>query len=321
MRRGSIPCFAIAALTVLVPPVYGRDTGLIVSLKSLQPGQRAILVQEIQKARETKPEVFEALDRMVASYPDQYPRDHAGEVRLLPGLKALGPDALFPMLELLVVRGSKAFDLGEDDLLRLRVDLTHAVGLLRDPKSLGTLEAIVRGEAVDRAIRVVAAVAIGRFRSDEALEILRRIANDEKVTGDSKAAAFAGLGKCKRELAAKRLSDEIHTLPNLEIAMVVVKALGDVGAASIRNSKLGQDRDKEDDRTRSLAVDALFWSFIHYENDVLRNEASVAIFKIRHESTYDRIVALRQGTDPQIVKALDELERGYGLFLSTFTDR
>lgn len=311
----------IAISTVLVPPVFGYHTGLVVSLKSLQPGPRAILVQEIQQARKANPEVFEALDRMIADYPDQYPRDHTGEVRLLPGLKALGPHALFPMLDLLVEGGPKAIDLGDDDFLRLRVDLTYAVGLLRDPRSLGVLEAIARGEAVDQAIRVVAAVAIGRFRSDEALGILLRIVDDENVTAGSRAAALAGLGECKREMAAKRLSDEIHTLPDLETATVIVNALGDVGAASIRKLQPGQERDREDDTTRSLAVDALFWSFMHYKNDVLRSEASVAIFKIRHESTFDRIIALKVGADPKTVKALDELERSYGLFLSTFMDR
>lgn len=194
MKTSNCICAAILAATLFST---GRASAepLVRSADLSAPSGAALLAQ-IAKARRERPAAFEQVRQVRA---DAVARDRQKRGRVAhvsPALRALGADALLPMLgELLEDPAGEP----EQVTLAMRLGLLQAIGELRDARALPVLvSALDRGSADPRVARTAAA-ALGALATDEAVDALLARAATSK-------AAITGLGAARRAKATGALA-------------------------------------------------------------------------------------------------------------------
>ena len=117
--------FVGAALMMTSPAFAG---GLVLSKAELSTKHRSSLVQRIAKAKAQHPDAF----KLVAQAPDlAVKRDQEKRGRaatITQALRSLGPDGLYPMLEMLAVDAPARGNMSDSAWTTLRVGLLEAVG-------------------------------------------------------------------------------------------------------------------------------------------------------------------------------------------------
>ncbi len=288
----------LGATLLMAAPAFAD--GLVVGKRDMKPASRAALVQRIAKAKLKHADVFKQVGQApdLAVQRDQQKRGRAATITL--SLKALGPDALYPMLEMLAVDAPPRGKMSDSAWTTLRVGLLEAVGALRDTHSRPVLEAILNKGGDFEVVRA-ATEALGQLGDDAATKFLVQLA---KKPGDKRLAILAGLGECRRVDAAKELARTVHTATPIE-ARAVVASLKDVGNSWAWETPAVK-QSGEGDQVRAIAARALMEAFVKYRGE-LRTKAETGILVVNHSSTPQLIQAARQGADARTVTALDKL--------------
>lgn len=314
MRRRVAGVTCIFLLLAVRHVSGGPQRGLAVSPGELEPAASRNLGRQIELARAEHPEIFEAVAEIVAGYPVELgPPDRSGKVRIEPHLMALGPDALYPMLEVLAVREPPNVPKSESTLVDLQIGVLYAVGTLRDPRAEQVLRAVVLKPRLDQRVRDVAAVALSRLPTDVALGALSGILEDRDDVGAARA-AYKGLGRVRRLEAVETLARAGRTRLDNETAAVLARALGDAGSASVWEIVDDGVRESEEREAREIAVESVFYLFETYDDPEVRSAVERAVCIIDHESTLSRIAALREKASPDLQRNLDVLEDRYRFF-------
>lgn len=282
-----------------------RADGVALAPSALDAKSRQSLADAIADAKTKRPAAFARVGslRLKMAELDEKKRGRLASVS--PILKAMGPDALMPMLEELAFEATPRGKLTDSAWLAWRVALLEAVGALRDPRSAPVADAILAGSPTDGLVMRAAAQALAKLNTVEAGN--RLIALLQSADVDTRDAIVAGMGHCRRTVVAERLATELSQASGDEVTLLS-RALGDVGNAWAWRTPFVQATGEEA-LVRGVAADALIEAFTqHHATPLLRQQLTQAILVVDHADTPALIAQARAGADAALDAALDELQ-------------
>ncbi|MCK6537827.1 MAG: HEAT repeat domain-containing protein [Polyangiaceae bacterium] len=294
--------FSLAAAGLVMVSLAGtaRADGIGVESRHLKAPERTALKAQVSKARHQNAAIFAKVAEApkLAIEADQMKRGRAASITL--PLRALGNDALFPMLEMLALDGPTRGTMPDSTWTTLRVGLIEAVGLIRDPRATAVLSAIVERETQFEVV-YAAAEALGRIGDDASAKKLVRWA---RGNGPKRVAVMAALGECRRTVAATALAKLANTSDETQL-LIVIKSLGTVGNAwawqTAEISKSGEGAP-----VRAIAAQALMAAFMKSAG-YTRAKAERALLVVDDPSTPALIAAARKNANADQTRALDAL--------------
>jgi hypothetical protein len=276
--------------------------GAVIEPARLSHEARAALVAEIQSARKSDPRTFEAVERIRQRLAEFDAQKQGRLAPITSMLKAVGPGALFPMLEHIAIESPARGDLQDTAWIAWRTGLIEAAGMLRDGRSAAVFAAILDSPETEFYVTRAAASAYGKLGTDEAAAKLVSMA---KTAGPKQKAVLAGMGDCRRTVVAEALAQAIAAHPDEETARLVVRSLSDVGSSWAWKTPIVA-QSGEEASTRAIAAKALVGAFVAYAGEV-RQKASNALMVVDDPSTPGLIAAARTGASPDVQAALDKL--------------
>jgi hypothetical protein len=289
------------ASLALAAPAFAAPVAIDVAKLSVPA--RADLRIDIDKARVSDPVAFREVREIVSHAREANKRARGRKAPTALHLAGLGSKALLPMLELVAFDAAPLVaNEGAAERVAVQRDLVEAIGLLRDPRAMPVLVAVLAKEG-DFATTRTAAEAIGRLDSDEAASTL--VATLANASGERATALLAGMGACHRAVVARTLAARLGGRPDEITAKHVVKSLGHVGNAWAW--KTLSDRGDEA-AAREAAAKALVTAFVQYTGEV-RDAATKALLVVDDVHTIALIEAARRGASADVAVALDELAR------------
>ncbi len=263
----------------------------------------ADLAKDIADARAQTPEVFRAVDDVVTHADELDARSRVRGIPFTQRFRALGRNALFPMLE--IVQGSKPLPSKLTPSARdaVRVGLLEAIGSIRDDRAVPVLEREL-AQATDTRIVRAASTALARIGSDASLAILERAAASAQRTNvERERAVLEGLHDCRREGAAKLLVARLDQGADEPTLRIVVRSLGGVANAWAWRALPASP---EMARTRDIASAALLRVYLSRSGD-LREAAAKAILVVDDPATPSLLTRARASATADQVAALEEL--------------
>ncbi len=281
--------------------------GIVIDAGRLSPKARAALDTQIAKARATHPQAFSAVSRAPAMAREADARKRGRRGTITRRLKALGKDALMPMLEMVAVDGPSRGAMTEAAWETLQVGLLEAVGKIRDKRSAPVLEAILDQRAADHDIDRAAAQALAKLGTDGAAIKLVALA---RAKGPKRLAVLAGMGDCRRTMVAETLAELLGQHPKESTAKVLARSLGKVGNSwawkmpSVAASGEGPD-------TRAIAAAALVDGFVAYGEGHTRRVLAKAILLVDDPTTPGLIQSARRGASVELDAALTKLAQRF----------
>jgi hypothetical protein len=260
----------------------------------------AELRRDVKQARDADPRPFIVTNDIVrnARSADQAARARKAPIALQ--LARLGPSGLLPMLEILAEGTPKTVP--ADGVQAIRRDLIEAVGLLRQPRSLAVVGAILDDPTEEEDTTRTAAEAVARLGTDEAANRVVR-ALDGATDAVRARAILAGMGECRRLRVADAIASRLRTTTDDATARIAARSLGRAGNAWAW--KTTSDR-AEEARVRESAARALVEAFVHRTGEA-RTAADNALMVVDDLHTPTLIAEARRGASPETIKALDAL--------------
>ncbi len=207
------PLVCAAALALVLTASVTASAEPLVRAADLPAASRATLTAELARARRERSALFAEVRKVRRAAVEQDRHKRGRVAHVAPALRALGPDALLPMLSELFeeLPGEPA-----KVTLAVRLGLLQAVGELRDARALPVLAAALdRGH--DPRIARTAASALGALGTDAAVDALLARRGD---------AVIAGLGAARRARATGALAAMLDGADDAT-AIGLADALGD----------------------------------------------------------------------------------------------
>lgn len=269
--------------------------GLVLAPADLDVASRSSLVAETRRARSEHPEAAARVRALVAEAPRLDDERRGRFAPMARAFMALGPEALFPMLEILALEGASD-ELTDSARTSLRVGLLEAVGRLRDERAVPVLVAVLRAPGKDDVTVRAAAAALGRLGTDKAMASLLAAARDVGASAAHRQAVLAGLGECRRLEAATFLASLLDRRPSPVEAAVLARALGRLGSSWAWRAPEVAVHGLEEKATRALSAAALVDAFVAYEGDT-RAAAEDALLVVDDPSTPDLLAAAQGRSD------------------------
>lgn len=293
-------CLAFAGVTFAMSPAASAK-GVAISVGDLNAKDRVALVQGIEQAKTKHQKLFAKVAdaRKLAIEVDENKRGRGATITQ--SLKALGKDALYPMLEMLAVQAPARGTMSESAWRTLRVGLLEAVAALRDDRAKPVLFGILAKET-DYDVLRAATEALGRLGDDATS---KRLVTFAKKAGDKQLAVWAGLGECRRAIAAKELA-RASTSADPATLLVVIRSLSDVGNSWAWQTPHVRTWAAEEDEVRGTAAVALVNLFVKHDG-LVRERAGKALLVVDHPSTLPLLQVARQQQGARTVAAIDEL--------------
>lgn len=297
----SVGLLLVAAATLLaVPSAAHAEPGLVLKKSALSIADRKGLEKAVTAERKAHPESF----AQVAAVRAEVVRlDARKRGRLAPvgrHLQALGPSALWPMLELLALDAGA--DASPDSAKKaFKIGALEALAALRDPRAEAVLVAAAQNADLELEVGAAAARALGALATPTALDTLAKLAQGD---GPARRKAAAGLGESQRSAAVPVLAGLLSDA-SPEVRGDAVRGLGRVGNA--QGWKAAEATRRSDEAaTRQAAAEALVPAFATGD-DRTRHLAQVAILVVDYAGTPALIEKARAGASPAAQAELDKL--------------
>jgi hypothetical protein len=295
LAAGALAAMALVAL----PAPAHADPGLVLKKSALTTIDRKGLEKAVMAERKARPEAFA---QVAAVRADMVRLDAQKRGRLAPvgpRLRALGPAALLPMLELLALDAPA--DASPDSAKKaFQIGLLEAVAALRDSRAEPVLVAAVQNAELNPEVAAAAARALGALASPVSLSTLTSLAQGD-VAARRKAAV--GLGESQRSAAVAVLTT-LASDATPEVQIDAVRALGRVGNA--QGWKTAGAVRSEEAATRKAAAEALVPAFAAGD-DRIRHLAQVAILVVDYDGTPALIEKARAAASATTQAELDKL--------------
>lgn len=297
LRTSRVLALGLLGAAISAPAPASAQTVAVV--QRLPEATAAQLRRDVKQAREADARPFIVTTDIVrnAHAADQLARARKAPIALQ--LARLGPPGLLPMLEILAEGPPKTMTEGVQEIRR---DLIEAVGLLRQPRSLAVLGAILDDPTEEEETTTIAAEAVARLGTDEAAtRVLRAL---DAATHPVRARAIlAGIGECRRLRVADALAARLRSASDPATARITARSLGRAGNAWAW--KTIADR-SEESRVRESAARALVEAFVR-QNGEARTAADNALMVVDDPHTPALIADAKRGASAETVKALDAL--------------
>ena len=276
--------------------------GAVITPDKLVVAERSALEQAIAAERKTKPASFERLAQLRQEIPTLDADKRGRAVPVAPILKAMGKEALLPMLNELAFDSRGRGDLTDSAWNAWRVGLVEAVGFLRDGRSSSVLIAILDGADADFDLIRAASGALGKLGTDAAAQKLVTMARQKNP---KQLAVLAGMGHCRRTATVNELATMLLAQPDAQTATTIAHALGDAGSAWAWKTPI-VNASGEENAVRSAAVKALVTSYLRYDGTT-RSSIAKAVLMVDHADTLVLIAAQKKSAQPDQRVALDDL--------------
>lgn len=245
MTFRSLTAAAVLLLLSAPAPASERHPGLVAS--SLTAAERTRLELAVAQARDHHAAIFARVGDLAGLRPEIWRQRRERRPTVGRELRALGPDALLPMLEMMAFTGYPR-SLSTNERLALEAGLLDAVAELRDARAEPILRAAFRA-ASERHVLLGAARGLGALGGDGNLTLL--VEASHKL-GIRREAAIEGLGACHSLVAAERLAAILEE-EDVASARRAVKALGAAGSSwAWATGQFGDAREGE--RLRNFAA-------------------------------------------------------------------
>jgi hypothetical protein len=298
-NRSARAFVAIGALLASVALAGAAAAEPPAAVVRLPPASKVELARDVARARAADVRPFVTVQEIVASAETAHARARGRRAPIALYLAKLGPSALMPMLEMLALDAPKG--VSEKAARTIRRDLVEAVGLLRDPRALPVLSAILDDASADEDTTRTAAEAIARLGTDEAAT--RIIHALDTATGDRARAILGGMGECRRARVADAIAARLGSATDDATARVAARSLGRAGNAWAWRTMADRT---EESRVREIAARALVAAFVRRDGEA-RTAADNALMVVDAPQTPALIEEAKKGASPETIKALDEL--------------
>jgi hypothetical protein len=281
--------------------------GLEMDASALPAATRASLAKDISSARAQRPDLFRTVGDTIANAESLDAHARRRGLAFTPHFKALGPNALLPMIEAVAFDARTPSTLSESARSALRVGLLEAIGSIRDDRAVPVLEHVLDHGSDVHIVRA-AATALARVGTDASVAVLLRVeegAYRAESGGARHRAILAGLHDGRRVAIAKRLASRIDGVDD-ETARVIAKSLG--GAANAWAWRAIADK-AELVATREESSRALLRAYI--ARPALREATTKALLVVDDPRTSALIASARTSANADLSPALDELDRRF----------
>jgi hypothetical protein len=269
-----------------------------------EPSRRAIAA-EIAKAKVADPQAFEAVRKARGVRREFYGQRRNPVPTAGRELRALGPSALWAMVDALAFDAPPRDGLSDAEWTALTVGLIEAVGVLRDPRSGPVLGAVFASGPPAPRVAKAAAVALGRLCGDAELGLLAK----HTEAGDARRlAAIHGLGECKRVESVDRLAALLAVETDAATVEALASALGAVGS-SWAWTAMGPQAEARGLAVRKTAATALVAAYAQRSREA-RASLGRALAAVEYPETAALIERARVGAGAEARAALDRLKRG-----------
>lgn len=294
---------AACALGVIVAAQAALADGNVISPARLRQTDRTALVAAIQADKKVHPEAFASVRSISAKASELDARKRGRMAAMGPRFKALGPNALLPMIELVAIDAPPRGGMSDSAWTALRAGLIEAIGSHRDARGRAVFNAILESPEDNYYVVRAAAEALGRLATDDDAA---RLVTLSRAGGPKHKAILAGMGHCRRTVVAQELARVLGTKPSEEIARAAIGSLGDAGSAWAWKTPSVAEHDGEQSAVRAEAAKALVGAFVAYRGEV-RQACSNALMMVDEPSTPSLIAAARAGAPEETVRDLDSL--------------
>lgn len=281
-------CLALAAAPAAAAPLLGEG--------ALAPSAQRSLAASIRAERAAHPERFTRVHGLVGVQGRFYRTTRSQRPEVTQELRALGPDALLPMLDALAFSEyPRALSPDERDALEL--GLLDAVGALRDRRAEPVLRAAFERLTNPESIRA-AARALGTLAGDGEVAALTAAARRPSAR---QAAALEGLGASRRADAARVLVEVLDATSDAAALEGAARGLAAVG------STWAQAADQHAVALPPNTADALVRAFVRAP--AARSELQVALAATASSDTLAALARARAGADAETARRLAAAER------------
>jgi hypothetical protein len=301
---------AFLALAISLSAGDASAVGVELDGATLPAQTRDALRADIAKARGEVPELFKAVNDVVAHAKDLDAQARAPGVPLTLHFKGLGPRALMPLIDVLAFDGHPAArDLNETASSALRVGLIEAIGIIRDGRAVPVLAQALDGAREEKIVRA-SSEALSRIGNDEALGTLTASLQKADATRNlgRARAILSGMHELRREAGARLLATRLDAERDPDTAKVLAKSLGGVGNAWAWKTKMSQN---DATITRKTAARALVDAYAKWNNADVREAAAKALLVVDEPSTPALIAAAKSGASRETVTVLEQLEQRF----------
>lgn len=291
----------VMGLLVVLLGHTAMAAGAVIDDAMLAPPVRSTLSEQIASARKANPGPFSAVAAVRARMADMDANKRGRIAPVTLALKPLGAAAFFALLDEAAFSGHRG-DLKDSAWLAWQVGVIESLGTIRDDRALPVLEAALRSHQKAELVRA-AATAIGRVGTDDAARLLIAQSSDP-VRGED---VRAGMGNCRRLVVAQALAAHAQAVSDERSAVVLAKALSDVGnawawdTATVRNGAPA-----EEGAVREVAAAALVDLFTRFDGPA-RQAASNALLVVDASTTHEVIDAASREAPEATKSALAEL--------------
>lgn len=294
---------ALAALLGITTEAHAD--GLATAPSRIAPQNRSSLSQEIAAFKTAQPALRAKVRDVQSVKPEVYGKFQNPKPEASRELRALGKDALVPMLEALAFDASQP-GLAPNEREALKLGMISAVGHLKDSRSVPVLAAILDDQTESSEAAFAAANALGRVCDTAASKLL-----DEKAQAGSKVrmAALSGLGECRKLESAKALAGALRAAKDDATRSAAIKSLGTVGSSWAWGALAKTDASAAatGEKVRIEASDALIETFV--SAPTVRAEAKRAILKCEAPNALSRVRSAKKGQNAETVAALEGIEK------------
>jgi hypothetical protein len=246
---------------------FGQPSSAVGAPAKASSTSSAALRHYIERAQGAQPEAFTAVSAAKASVVGMDRRRRGPLAVVSRPLKALGPDALAPMLAELMVASdptARPEDLTERQHLTWVVGLIEAIGSQRDPIALPALSPLLDDPRHSPKLLFAAAQAIGKVGTDDAAALLaarvQALTTADLLASDPRRDALLGAsGSCRRALMADTLQAAALSWPpqaDLASTRALIRALHDIANAQAWKTPIIRASGDEA-RVRAAATTAL----------------------------------------------------------------
>lgn len=218
------PRLGILALTLSLVSASAFASPLLPERAMTSAAQRS-LAADVRAERAAHPERFTRVQNLVSLRRRVYRASRAQRPSVVRELRALGPDALFPLLDVLAVSGPSP-TLSADERAVLTLGALDALATLRDARAEPVLRAAFERTDDPDTLRA-AARALGAVNTDSAVAMLTTAA---RTAGIRQPAALEGLGVTRRRDAALTLASVLDDARDDATVTAAARGLAEAGS-------------------------------------------------------------------------------------------
>lgn len=309
MNKRLNPVGILSTLVLVLLSGEAAANGLVIDASRLTPQVRTSLERQVQLERQKHPTRFSALADLQRELIARDAKKRGRMSGITPAIRALGSDALFPILEQLMLRRPAGPAMTATAHVAWSANLLEALGSLRSPKAEAALrEATGKSSTMDPLVLRSAAAALGKIGSTSAAKHLLRLSRGSSLRSK---AALAGMGYCRRLLCAQELATRLAQSKTLGSRHLLARALGDVGNSWAWQTPLLKRRG-EGSAVRHTAMAALLNGYVRFNDQGLRKHLRQALLVVNHPDTLQQIQRQHQRhSDVRVRQALDQLRQRF----------